>query len=63
MPDFVPHAIDPGAVRAEVAELGALLQSNAHLKEAVFRDFFRSRPHAAARATALRFPWVFGVFY
>jgi hypothetical protein len=48
MPDFVPHAIDPGAVRAEVAELGALLQSNAHLKEAVFRDFFKSRPHAAA---------------
>jgi hypothetical protein len=48
MPDFVPHAIDPLAVHAEVAEFGALLQSNTHLKEAVFRDFFQSRPHAAA---------------
>src|SRR5437773_2446026 len=48
MPDFVPHALDPRAALAEVAELRALLQSNAHLKEGVFRDFFRSRPHASA---------------
>ena len=36
------------AAHAEVAELRALLQTNAELKEAVFRDFFRSRPHASA---------------
>src|SRR5437763_12011170 len=48
MPDFVPHAVDSCAAHAEVAELRALLDSQAHMKEAAFRDFFRSRPHAAA---------------
>ena len=48
MPEFVPHVIDPRAAHAEVAELRALLQTSADLKEAAFRDFFRSRPHATA---------------
>jgi hypothetical protein len=48
VPEFVPHLIDPRAAHAEIAELRALLQSNVDLKEAVFRDFFRSRPHATA---------------
>jgi Domain of unknown function (DUF4263) len=48
VPEFVPHVIDPRAAHAEVAELRTLLQTNADLKEAAFRDFFRSRPHASA---------------
>src|SRR5262249_28577159 len=48
MPDFAPHALDPRAAHAEVAELRVFLNSHAHLKEAALRDFFRSRPHASA---------------
>ena len=48
MPDFVPHVFDPRAAHAEVEEFRVLLGSHAHLKEAAFRDFFRSRPHATA---------------
>ena len=48
MPDFVPHALDPCAAQAEVAEFQTLLDSHPHLKEAALREFFRSRPHASA---------------
>jgi hypothetical protein len=48
MPDFAPHVHDSRAAHNEVAELRTLLDSHAHLKEATFRDFFRSRPHASA---------------
>jgi Domain of unknown function (DUF4263) len=43
MPDFVAHALDPVAARVEVADLRALLEGSLDLREAVFRDFFRSR--------------------
>jgi hypothetical protein len=48
MPDFTPHALDLAAAHAEVAEFQALLQVSPDLREAMLRDFFRSRPHLTA---------------